>query len=28
LCVVSFDDPEEQDWALGTWRSLDHAVAA
>ncbi|RKH09114.1 hypothetical protein D7V97_17545 [Corallococcus sp. CA053C] len=28
LCVVSFDDPDEQDWALGTWRSLDHAVAA
>ncbi|WP_163863714.1 hypothetical protein [Myxococcus eversor] len=28
LCVVSFDDPEEEDWALGTWRSLDHAVAA
>ncbi|KFA92697.1 hypothetical protein [Archangium violaceum] len=28
LCVVSFDDPEEQDWALGTWRSLDHAAAA
>jgi hypothetical protein len=28
LCVVSFDDPEEQEWALGTWRSLDHAVAA
>jgi hypothetical protein len=28
LCVVSFDDPEEQDWALGTWRSLDRAVAA
>ncbi|NOK13755.1 hypothetical protein [Corallococcus exercitus] len=28
LCVVSFDDPDERDWALGTWRSLDHAVAA
>jgi hypothetical protein len=28
LCVVSFDDPDEQDWALGTWRSLDHAAAA
>lgn len=28
LCVVSFDDPEEEDWALGTWRSLDHAAAA
>jgi hypothetical protein len=28
LCVVSFDDPDEQDWALGTWRSLDFAVAA
>ncbi len=28
LCVVSFDDPDEQDWALSTWRSLDHAVAA
>ncbi|WP_224367919.1 hypothetical protein [Hyalangium versicolor] len=28
LCVVSFDDPEEQDWALGIWRSLDRAVAA
>jgi hypothetical protein len=28
LCVVSFDDPEEQDWALGTWHSLDRAVAA
>ena len=28
LCVVSFDDPEEQEWALGTWRSLDHAAAA
>ncbi|MBM7118375.1 hypothetical protein [Archangium primigenium] len=28
LCVVSFEDAEEQDWALGTWRSLDHAVAA
>ncbi|MCP3098344.1 hypothetical protein LZ198_05555 [Myxococcus sp. K15C18031901] len=28
LCVVSFDDPEEEDWALGTWRSLDHATAA
>lgn len=28
LCVVSFDDPEEQDWALGTWRSLDHAAVA
>jgi hypothetical protein len=28
LCVVSFDDPEEQDWAVGTWHSLDRAVAA
>ncbi|MDY7226100.1 hypothetical protein [Hyalangium rubrum] len=28
LCLVSFDDPEEQDWALGTWRSLDRAAAA
>jgi len=28
LCVVNFDDPEEEDWALGTWRSLDHEVAA
>jgi len=28
LCVVSFDDPEEQDWALGTWHSLDRAAAA
>ena len=28
LCVVSFEDPDEQDWALGTWRSLDHAAAA
>lgn len=28
LCVVSFDDPDEQDWALGTWRSLDYAAAA
>lgn len=28
LCVVSFADPEEEDWALGTWRSLDHAAAA
>ncbi|AGC41806.1 hypothetical protein MYSTI_00456 [Myxococcus stipitatus DSM 14675] len=28
LCVVSFDDPEEEDWALGTWRSLDHASSA
>lgn len=28
LCVVSFDDPEEQDWALSTWRSLDRAAAA
>ncbi|ADO75752.1 hypothetical protein [Stigmatella aurantiaca] len=28
LCVVSFDDPDEQDWALGTWRSLDRAIAA
>jgi hypothetical protein len=28
LCVVSFDDPEEQDWALGTWHSLDHDAAA
>jgi hypothetical protein len=28
LCVVSFDDPDEQDWALGCWRSLDHAAAA
>jgi hypothetical protein len=28
LFVVSFDDPEEQDWALGTWHSLDRAVAA
>ncbi len=28
LCVVSFDDPDEQDWAVGTWHSVDHAVAA
>jgi hypothetical protein len=28
LCVVSFDDPDEQDWALGTWHSLDHDAAA
>jgi hypothetical protein len=28
LCVVSFDDPDEQDWALGTWRSLDCASVA
>jgi hypothetical protein len=28
LCVVSFDDPEEQDWALGTWRSLDCGATA
>jgi hypothetical protein len=28
LCVVSFDDPEEQDWAVGTWHSLDRAAAA
>ncbi|MBJ6760340.1 hypothetical protein JGU66_06165 [Myxococcaceae bacterium JPH2] len=23
VCVVSFDDPDEQDWALETWRSVD-----
>jgi hypothetical protein len=28
LCVISFEDPEEQDWALSTWRSLDRAAAA
>ncbi|MBU8895790.1 hypothetical protein KRR26_09250 [Corallococcus sp. M34] len=24
--VVSFDDPDEQDWALETWRSVDFAA--
>ncbi len=28
LCVVSFDDPEEKDWAVDTWHSLDRAAAA
>ncbi|XXF78599.1 hypothetical protein P2318_02240 [Myxococcaceae bacterium GXIMD 01537] len=27
LCVIGFDDPDEQDWALATWRSLDRAIA-